>query len=93
MDKKTIIRKKMKRNMEKIKRLMKGKQKTKLKKCKEKSMQNEVHEKNSSHKLKCHRWLQCNIKPKKLEVQKPMLETRAWRANRGLPVESDKCQI
>ena len=44
-----------------------------------------------------HRWLQCNIEPKKVApiivVQEQMVETRAWKANIGLTVESDKCRI
>ena len=41
-----------------------------------------------------HRWLQCNIEPKKIvsiiAVQEQMVETRLLKANSGLPVESDK---
>ena len=44
-----------------------------------------------------HRWIQYYIEPKKvapiITVQEQMVETRAWKANRGLPVESDKCRI
>ena len=44
-----------------------------------------------------HRWLQCNIEPKKIvsviAVQEQMVETRVLKANRGLPVESDKWKI
>ena len=28
-----------------------------------------------------------------IEVQQQMVKTRAWKANRGLHVESDKCRV
>ena len=78
-----------------LKRLMKGKSKNcKLKEYKDKKMQNEVYAKLDEES---HRWLQCNIEPKKvasiISVQGQIVETRAWKANRGLAAESDKCRI
>ena len=65
-----------------------------LKKYEVQRMQSEVYKKLYEEN---HRWLQSNIEPKKVvsitAVQKHMVETRAWKANRGLPVESDKCRI
>ena len=57
---------------------MKGKSKScKLKKYKDKKMQSEVYEKLDEES---HRWLQCNIEPKKvasvIAVQEQMVETR-----------------
>ena len=66
----------------------------KLKKYKIKKLRSEVYKKRDEES---HRWLQCNIEPKKvasiIAVQEQMVETRVWKANRGLPVESDKCRI
>ena len=46
---------------------------------------------------KSHIWLQGNIEPKKLAsivaVQEQMVETRASKANIGLPLKRDKCRI
>ena len=57
-------------------------------------MQSEVYEKLDEES---HRWLQSNIGPKKvasiIAVQEQAVETRGWKANGGLPVESDKCRI
>ena len=65
-----------------------------LKKYKVKRMQSEVYKKLYEEN---YRWLQSNIEPKKvvpiIAVQEHMVETKAWKANRGLPVESDKCRI
>ena len=48
-------------------------------------MQREVYEKLDEES---HRWLQCNVEPRKvvsiIAVQEQMVETRAWKANRGL---------
>ena len=53
-------------------------------------MQSEVYEKQDEES---HRWLE----PKKVEsilaVQEQMVETTAWKANRGLSVGSDKYRI
>ena len=55
----------------------------KLKKYKDKKMQCEVYEKLDEES---HRWLQCNIEPKKvasiIAVQEQMVETRTLKANR-----------
>ena len=44
-----------------------------------------------------HKWLQCNIEPKKvasvIAIQEQMLETTEWKASGSLPVKSDKCTI
>ena len=66
----------------------------KLKKYKDKKIQSEMYKKLDEER---HRWLQCNIEPKKvapiIAVQEQMVETRTWKANRGSPLESDKCII
>ena len=52
---------------------------------------------NLDEQIEKYRWIQCNIESKKvasiIAVQEQMVETRAWKTNRGLPVESDKCRI
>ena len=57
-------------------------------------MQSQVYEKLGEES---HRWLQCNIETKKvisiIAVREQMIETRAWKANRCLHLESDKCGI
>ena len=58
-------------------------------------MQSEVYGKLDGESS---RVLQCNIGTKKvasiLAAQERMVETtRAWKVNRALPVESDKCRI
>ena len=63
-----------------LKRLMKGKSENwKLKKYKDKKIQSEVHEKLDEES---HRWLQCNIEPKKVAsiivVKEQMVETGAY---------------
>ena len=44
----------------------------------------------------CHQWLSCNIDPCKvgsiIQMQERMVETRAWKKNRGLIVE-DQCRL
>ena len=78
-----------------LKCLMKWKSENRtLKKYEVQRMQSEVYKKLYEEN---HRWLQSNIEPKKVvsitAVQKHMMETRAWKANRGILVESDKCRI
>ena len=54
-------------------------------------MQNKASEQLDEEK---DRWLLCKIEPKKIAsiiaVQEKMVETKVWRANRGLPIEGDK---
>ena len=85
----------MERNVENTKQLMKRNSvNCKLKKYKGKNMPSEVYAKLDEESW---RWIQCNIEPKKVAsnkaVQEQMVETRTWKANRGLPVERDKCKI
>ena len=79
----------------KLKRIIKGKSENcKLKKYKDKKMQIEVYEKPEEGS---RRWVQWNIEPRRvasiIAVQEQMVEASAWKADRGLPVESDKCRI
>ena len=57
-------------------------------------MQSDVHEKADEES---HRYLQCNIEPKKvasiIAVQEQMVKTRLWKENRGLHVKSGKSRI
>ena len=45
----------------------------------------------------CHQWLSCNIDPRKvssiISMQEQMVETKAWKRNRGIAVENDKCRL
>ena len=45
----------------------------------------------------CHQWMKCNMDPKKVSViinmQEQMVETRAWKRNRGIIAENDKCRL
>jgi len=44
-----------------------------------------------------HEWLKCNINPKKvgaiINMQEQMVETRAWKKNRGIDIQTDKCRL
>ena len=47
---------------------------------------------------KCHKWLESNLNPKKkvgsiINLQEQMVETRSWKKNRGLEVETDLCRV
>ena len=57
-------------------------------------MQSDGHEKADKES---HRYLQCNIEPKKvasiIAVQKQMVKTRLRKGNRGLHVKSGKSRI
>ena len=65
----------------------------KLKRYKDKKMKIAVYEKLDEES---HRWLQCNIQPKKVVsfiiVQKQIAKSGTWNANRDLPVANDKCR-
>ena len=95
MARKKTTRRRIKGIWKKLKHLMKGMSKNcKLKKYKDKKMQSDVHEKADEES---HRYLQCNIEPKKvasiIAVQEQMVKTRLWKENRGLHVKSGKSRI
>ena len=44
-----------------------------------------------------HQWLECNIDARKVSViinmQEQMIETRGWKASRGLNVTTENCRL
>ena len=44
-----------------------------------------------------HQWMKCNINPAKgsaiINMQEQMIETRPWKRNRGLVVDTDLCRL
>ena len=44
-----------------------------------------------------YQWMKCNINPAKvstiINMQEQMIETRAWKHNRGLVVYTDLCRL
>ena len=61
---------------------------------KTKKMQSEIYKKLDNDG---HEWLKCNIDPTKVaaiaNMQEQMIETRAWKKNRGLTNETDLCRL
>jgi len=60
----------------------------------EKKMQSEIYKQLDEESFQ---WMKCNIDPRKVSsivnMQEQMVETRAWKRNRGISVESDKCRL
>jgi len=60
----------------------------------EKKMQSEIYKGMDEN---CHQWMKCNIDPRKvsaiINMQEQMVETRAWKRNRGIAVVTDKCRL
>ena len=60
----------------------------------EKRMQSDIYQGLDAN---CHEWMKCNIDPRKvseiMNMQEQMVETRAWKRNRGLALETDKCRL
>ena len=58
----------------------------------EKRMQSEIYKGLDEGS---HQWLRCNMNPGKvsaiINMQEQMVETRAWKCNRGIAVDTDKC--
>ena len=46
--------------------------------------------------MESHQWLECNIDPRKvsaiINMQEQMIETRGWKASRGLNVTTENCR-
>ena len=44
-----------------------------------------------------HQWMKCNINPAKvsaiINMQEQTIETRAWKRNRGLVLDTDLCRL
>ena len=79
----------------KIKKELKDeRRKTRKEEYAEKKMQSDIYK---GLDKSCHQWMKCNIDPKKvsaiINMQEQMVETRAWKRNRGLAVETDKCRL
>ena len=60
----------------------------------DKKMQSDIYKELDES---CHQWMKCNMDPKKvsaiINMQEQMVETRAWKRNRGIAVVSDKCRL
>ena len=79
----------------KIRKIMReGRRKSRKETYLEKKMQSDIYEQLDE---RSHQWLKCNIDPRKvsaiINMQEQMVETRAWKRNRGIAVESDKCRL
>ena len=61
--------------------------------CEEKPMQSEIYK---GLDMENHKWIECNIDPRKvsaiIDMQEQMVETRAWKKNRGLTT-IDECRL
>jgi hypothetical protein len=80
-----------------------SKLKTKMRKSREQHRKRQYEEKRMQSEIykglddDGHEWLQCNIDPRKvsaiINMQEQMVETRAWKKNRGLHVDTEKCRL
>ena len=61
---------------------------------KSKNMQSEHYK---GFDMESHQWLKCNIDARKvsaiINMQEQMIETRGWKASRGLNVTTENCRL
>ena len=79
----------------KLKTLLKSKtEEGRINQYREKKFQIEVF---IGQEVKCNQWLECNLDSRKtaavMEMLEQMIETRAWKALRGIEIKSEKCRL
>ena len=76
------------------KKVLMDHQKKKKKTYMEKKVQSEIYK---GLVEPSHQWIKCNINPAKvsaiINMQEQMIETRAWKCNKGLVVDTDLCKL
>ena len=81
--------------MEKLRKKIKERiEELRIENYKSKNMQSEYYK---GFDMESHQWLECNIDVRKvsaiINMQEQMIETRGWKASRGLNVTTEKLQI
>ena len=76
------------------KKIKERREELRIEKYKSKNMQSEHYK---GFDLESHQWLECNIDARKvsaiINMQEQMIETRGWKANRGLNVTKENCRL